>query len=117
MKTLESLQQKQSLPLNLKIQLTKEGIRELNNLINNQELGNRILDFTTPNIESQKTGHWIKPGGMMPPEHHGHYECSECGAFSLRDWSRYKTVLSNYCPNCGAKMKNNGLEVNDGNTD
>jgi len=22
---------------------------------------------------------WIKPTGMMPPEYHGHYECSSCG--------------------------------------
>ena len=23
-------------------------------------------------------GRWIKMTGMMPPEYHGHYECSEC---------------------------------------
>ena len=24
-------------------------------------------------------GRWVKMTGMMPPEYHGHYECSECG--------------------------------------
>jgi len=23
-------------------------------------------------------GRWVKMTGMMPPEYHGHYECSEC---------------------------------------
>ena len=57
--------------------------------------------------EERKTGRWIKPKGMMPPEHHGHYECSECGAWAGRNWLRpWKEIqLSNFCPNCGAKME------------
>lgn len=49
---------------------------------------------------------WIKPTGMMPPEHHGHYECSECGAWAGRDWLRpwRYILLTDFCPGCGAKM-------------
>ena len=42
---------------------------------------------------------------MMPPEYHGHYECSVCQWHmkGLRNsWTREEELL--YCPNCGAKM-------------
>ena len=51
-------------------------------------------------------GRWIKMTGMMPPEYHGHYECSECGWHmkGLRNsWTREEEL--NYCPNCGARME------------
>lgn len=51
-------------------------------------------------------GRWIKMTGMMPPEYHGHYECSECQWHmkGLRNsWTREEEMT--YCPNCGAKMK------------
>lgn len=50
-------------------------------------------------------GRWVKMTGMMPPEYHGHYECSECQwhVKGLRNsWTREEEM--NYCPNCGAKM-------------
>ena len=50
-------------------------------------------------------GHWVKMTGMMPPEYHGHYECSECQWHmkGLRNsWTREEELT--YCPNCGAKM-------------
>jgi len=50
-------------------------------------------------------GQWIKMTGMMPPEYHGHYCCSECGWHlkGLRNsWTREEEMP--YCPNCGAKM-------------
>ena len=50
-------------------------------------------------------GRWIKMTGMMPPEYHGHYECSECQWHmkGLRNsWTREEELT--YCPNCGAKM-------------
>lgn len=55
-----------------------------------------------------KTGRWIKPTGMMPPEFHGHYECSECGEWAGRPWHRpwSGVVLSRCCPGCGIKMEN-----------
>lgn len=51
-------------------------------------------------------GRWVKMTGMMPPEYHGHYECSECGWHmkGLRNsWTREEEL--SYCPNCGAKME------------
>lgn len=51
-------------------------------------------------------GRWIKMTGMMPPEYHGHYECSECQWHmkGLRNsWTREEEL--SYCPNCGAKMR------------
>lgn len=50
-------------------------------------------------------GRWVKMTGMMPPEYHGHYECSECRWHMRgpRDSLRKEEELS-YCPNCGAKM-------------
>ncbi len=62
-----------------------------------------------PSVEPEwKTGRWIKPTGMMPPEYHGHYECSECGAWAGRPWHRpwSGVVLSRHCPGCGIKMEN-----------
>lgn len=50
-------------------------------------------------------GRWIKMTGMMPPEYHGHYCCSECGWHmkGLRNsWTREEEL--SYCPNCGAEM-------------
>ena len=50
-------------------------------------------------------GRWIKMVGMMPPEYHGHYECSRCQWHmkGLRNsWTREEELT--YCPNCGAKM-------------
>ena len=60
----------------------------------------------TSDMQPVVHGRWIKMTGMMPPEYHGHYECSECGWHmkGLRNsWTREEEM--NYCPNCGAKMK------------
>lgn len=52
-------------------------------------------------VEPVRHGRWVKMTGMMPPEFHGHYACSECG------WSG-KNFLNELqfrrCPKCGAKM-------------
>ena len=59
-----------------------------------------------PSAEPErKKGRWIKMTGMMPPEYHGHYECSECqwhmkGVRS--SWAKEEELT--YCPNCGARM-------------
>lgn len=55
---------------------------------------------------SRANGKWVKMTGMMPPEYHGHYECSECGWHmkGLRNsWTREEEL--SYYPNCGAKME------------
>ena len=52
-------------------------------------------------------GRWIKMTGMMPPEYHGHYECSECHWHmkGIRSsWTREEELT--YCPKCGARMEN-----------
>ena len=62
----------------------------------------RVESMPTIDVE-QKHGHWIKPTGMMPPEHHGHYECSACHQWAMRNW-KHRLELTDYCPHCGAKM-------------
>ena len=62
---------------------------------------------TSPTVDvvPVKHGRWAKMTGMMPPEYHGHYECSECQWHmkGIRNsWTREEELL--YCPNCGAKM-------------
>jgi predicted SprT family Zn-dependent metalloprotease len=50
-------------------------------------------------------GRWVKMTGMMPPEYHGHYECSNCQWHmkGLRNsWTREEEMY--YCPGCGARM-------------
>ena len=68
-------------------------------------LRNLIKD--APAVDAAKVvhGYWVKMTGMMPPEYHGHYECSECQWHmkGLRNsWTREEEL--SYCPNCGAKM-------------
>lgn len=48
-------------------------------------------------------GRWYVPKGMMPPEHHGRYRCSVCGHMAMYERPG-REFLSDYCPNCGAKM-------------
>lgn len=68
------------------------------------------VEFTTKHGQKvryikERHGRWIKMTGMMPPEYHGHYECSECQWHmkGIRSsWTREEEL--DYCPNCGAKM-------------
>lgn len=60
-----------------------------------------------PSVEAVPVvhGRWVKMTGMMPPEYHGHYECSECQWHmkGLRNsWTREEEL--SYCPNCGARI-------------
>lgn len=59
-----------------------------------------------PTVE-QKTGKWIVWGGMDVSENHGRHKCSECGEFALLRYEKplRKEILSDFCPNCGAKME------------
>lgn len=59
--------------------------------------------------EPVRHGRWVKMTGMLPPEYHGHYECSECQWHmkGIRNsWTREEEM--SYCPNCGAKMDDDG---------
>jgi rubrerythrin len=71
------------------------------------ESGKRVIEHLKqmPSAEP-KTGRWIKATGMMPPEFHGHYCCSECGNFAnMEPPFGNREDLGRFCPNCGARMK------------
>lgn len=79
--------------------------------LNGQGTGKgKSLEYLRKYVEhlptAERVGKWIKPEGMMPPEFHGHYECSCCGGWAMRDWYHPgKVVLTQYCPQCGARME------------
>ena len=56
-----------------------------------------------PSVTPQpKIGRWIEQEGFDGDEY---YDCSECGeSFCLRDGTPTDNMY-NYCPNCGAKMR------------
>ena len=58
----------------------------------------------TADVKEVVLGEWVKPTGMMPPEHFGRHRCSKCDGFALHDWKHHKEQLTDFCPNCGAKM-------------
>lgn len=61
--------------------------------------------ISAADVVSVRHGRWVKMKGMMPPEYHGHYECSECGWHPHRMRSTEdREEEFTYCPNCGAKM-------------
>ena len=66
---------------------------------------------TTPaaDVAPVRHGRWEKATGMMPPEYCGLHICSECGHYAGRK-PPYggKEMLSDYCPNCGARMDGDG---------
>lgn len=57
------------------------------------------LKPVTPKQEP-KTGHWIDDGFYAEGHSHKAFHCSKCGHNVLG----FKEDLSNYCPNCGARM-------------
>lgn len=48
--------------------------------------------------EAERTGHWLKANPFLLAE------CSECGNKALGNHG-FDEVLTDYCPNCGAKME------------
>ena len=55
-------------------------------------------------VQTVVHGEWYKPTGMMPPEYTGRHRCSLCDGFAMHEWKHHREVLTDYCPNCGAKM-------------
>ena len=56
------------------------------------------LDAAIKSLEQEpKTGHWIFDEVLDR-----HYYCSECKSMGVDYWD--------YCPNCGAKMSERGME-------
>ena len=76
-------------------------------LVMDEKIINEVYNFAIKALEQtkRKSGKWYKPVGMMPPEYAGVYRCSKCDEVAMRDWKHHKQVLSNFCPNCGADMR------------
>lgn len=80
---------------------------DLTRFYDNEVTAKQLID-EQPTIDAAPVvhGRWVKMTGMLPPEYHGHYECSECQWHmkGLRNsWTREEELL--YCPNCGTKME------------
>jgi len=65
-----------------------------------------VENFHAADVKPVVHGRWEKATGMMPPEYCGLHICSECGHYAGRK-PPYggKEFLSDYCPNCGAYMR------------
>ena len=64
----------------------------------------RLLSLSSADVQPVVHGEWYKPTGMMPPEYTGRHRCSLCDGFAMHEWKHHREVLTDYCPNCGAKM-------------
>lgn len=47
-------------------------------------------------------GEWIDDTGCLDSVRQ--YKCSNCGSKPITNFA-YNTILSNFCPNCGADMR------------
>lgn len=75
-----------------------------------ETVGGMLVQFSdnvasAPTLDVAPVVHakWAKAHGMMPPEYFGRHVCSHCDQFALND-KVGREKLSNWCPNCGAKM-------------
>ena len=85
-------------------------IRRADALINCPNIAHdAIMSIPAADVSEAKHGKWIKATGMMPPEYHHRHICSVCERFALDQVHKGREELSDYCPNCGAKM----LEANE----
>lgn len=69
----------------------------------------RIKNAPAVDAEPVRHGRWYKPKGMMPPEHHGRHRCSVCDHMAFYE-RLGREGLSDYCPNCGARMNGENNE-------
>ena len=60
-----------------------------------------IMNLPAANVAPVRHGRWIVKGDAQPVSNDKIYGCSLCDDKCRR---YYKWELSNYCPNCGAKM-------------
>lgn len=61
------------------------------------------IAYCAADVAPARHGRWVEIKGMAPPEYHGKHRCSLCYARALE--RKMHEELSNYCPNCGAKMR------------
>ena len=77
--------------------------------ISPEEIVSKMVISLAPTIDAElvKHGHWIVCNDLtannMYLDENEYYKCSECG--------KTKGRKSNYCPNCGAKMKDENNET------
>ena len=67
-----------------------------------EEAIDKIEDLPAADVWEATRGKWIKENIVLttdPPQYRWH--CSECGV--IKYWFD-DSVLTNFCPNCGAKM-------------
>ena len=83
-----------------------EAIREFISLIDEENIA-YVPSVTTvwadgeaPTYVQLKKGKWLKKHDKISYWH----ECSECGEKAKTN-SHFNIILSNFCPNCGAKMR------------
>lgn len=72
-----------------------------------------VID-NAPTIDAKPVvhGHWTT---KRTHQHNGEYYCSCCGFEAFWTWRRDVQSLTDYCPNCGAKMeRQKRKEVQDG---
>ena len=63
-----------------------------------------VLDKLMGEANGRNQGIWVKlDGQMLPPDLHGKHRCSRCR--NLAGEQRGREYLSNYCPFCGAQMR------------
>jgi hypothetical protein len=74
----------------------KWGYSEYGRKMNNEALAIRVAMSLPPVTPQPKMGHWEYSEKLL-----GHV-CSACGNPAY--WNEDKELLTNYCPNCGAKM-------------
>ena len=72
-------------------------------LLNAEQLIHQ-LPPVTPQLSAEKTAEWIDNKDVIEitQEIQHHYMCSKCGMYFDR--------MTNYCPNCGARMKEGDTE-------
>ena len=79
------------------------------NANDNVTLREELANFLAADVEPVRHGHWLNDESYE-------YICSECGKYAPFNLDIYgETVdyyhnnLTNYCPNCGAKMEKRGI--------
>lgn len=75
-----------------------------------EEIKRGVLKLPSADVQPVMHGEWYKPTGMMPPEYTGRHRCSLCDGFAMHEWKHHREVLTDYCPNCGAKMDRKGAD-------
>ena len=92
--------------------MTIQGaIAELQNLLNAEDVPfyykggiQKVIETIQMEMVAEQTepkcGEWI----AKTENCHSHWVCSKCGAWALLEYNE-QMCLSNFCPNCGARMK------------